>query len=124
MRNALDLFSFQGRVSRRGYLIAGLFLFAIKYAGDLAISRVYGQPWNPLMYVSPRVSPLFHANGPYLFGLFAWSLPFLWMGLSLTTRRLRDIGVHPFYAGFFFLPFLHIALFAALVIAPPHKEAE
>src|SRR6516164_5640505 len=121
MKNAFDLFSFHGRVSRRGYLIAGLFLFAIKYAGDLAISRLNDQPWNPLMYVSPRVSPLFHLgeHPRYLIELLAWSLPFIWMGLSLTVRRLRDIGVHPFYAGFFFLPFLHIALFAALVIAPP-----
>ncbi len=124
MRNALDLFSWEGRVTRRAYLIAGLLLFAAKYPVDFLISKHFGHAWNPLMYLSPRVSPLFHPGDDrhYWLALLAWSVPFMWAGISLSARRLRDIGVHPFWSGLFFLPFLHFAFFLVLLIAPPHQE--
>jgi hypothetical protein len=34
MRHALDLFRWEGRITRRAYLLAGLLLFAIKYPID------------------------------------------------------------------------------------------
>ncbi len=123
MRHALDLFSWQGRVSRKGYLLAGILLFAIKYPLDFAVSMAFKQPWNPLMYLSPRVSP-FGREVPagYMVALLALAAPFIYMGLSLTVRRLRDMGVSPFWAGLFFLPFLHFAFFAVLVFTPPATE--
>src|SRR5260370_23184934 len=101
MRHALDLFAWKGRVSRRAYLAAGVALFALKYPGDLVISRLHHHPWNPLMYVSPRVGPFGEARGQvaYVAELLLWALPFIWAGVSLTARRLRDAGVHPFWAG-------------------------
>ena len=60
MRHALDLFRFDGRVTRKQYVAAGASLFALKYPGDHLISHAFGHAWNPLMYVSPRVSPLMH----------------------------------------------------------------
>jgi uncharacterized membrane protein YhaH (DUF805 family) len=125
MRHALDLFSWEGRVSRKGYLLAGLLLFALKYPIDLLISMAFHQEWNPLMYLSPRVSPLGHnIDRTYLIALVVAAAPFMYMGLSLTVRRLRDMGVSPFWAGLFFLPFLHFAFFAVLVFAPPKQDAE
>jgi uncharacterized membrane protein YhaH (DUF805 family) len=120
MRHALDLFSWQGRVSRRGYVLAGLLLFLLKYPIDHIVSRIYHQPWNPLMYLSPRVSPLNRWDAPqaYLLALGAVAVPFVYMGLSLTVRRLRDVGVSPFWAGLFFLPFVHFAFFAILAFTP------
>jgi uncharacterized membrane protein YhaH (DUF805 family) len=125
MRHALDLFSWDGRVSRREYLLAGLLLFAVKYPVDLLISTLNHHPWTPLMYVSPRVSPLLHfgENRIYWLELMVWALPFIWAGVSLTARRLRDVGVSPFWSGLFFFPFVHFALFAALAIAPAKTVA-
>ncbi|HEX4459351.1 MAG TPA: DUF805 domain-containing protein, partial [Polyangia bacterium] len=120
MRNALDLFSFEGRVSRRAYLLAGACLFVLKYLVDFAVSHAFHRDWNPLMYVSPRVSPLlrYGEDRHYWLALLAVALPFIYMGVSLTVRRLRDMGVHPFWAGLFFLPFVHFCFFTALAIAP------
>ena len=131
MRHALDLFSWDGRVSRRAYLLAGLLLFAFKYPIDLGVSMAFHREWNPLMYLSPRVSPLLQPGSApeYWVALCGVALPFIYMGLSLTVRRLRDIGVNPFWAGLFFLPFLHFAFFLALAVAPspsrdqPQKSA-
>lgn len=125
MRHALDLFRFEGRVTRRQYVAAGVVLFAIKYAIDHLVSFAFGHPWNPLMYISPRLSPLYHfaADARYWVTLTLVALPFLWMGLSLTARRLRDVGVSPFWAGLFLAPFVHFVLFAALAFAPSRAEA-
>jgi len=108
------------------YLIAGVCLFAAKYPLDLLVSVKFGHEWNPLMYVSPKVSPLLQpgVSPLYWIVLFAVAIPFVAAGVSLSARRLRDMGVHPFWAGLFFLPFLHFAFFAVLAAAPSHKESE
>jgi uncharacterized membrane protein YhaH (DUF805 family) len=125
MRHALDLFSWEGRVSRRQYILSGLLLLAIKYPVDLLIAKLHQHPWNPLMYVSPRVSPLFHYrdDAAYWIELLVWALPFMAAGVSLSARRLRDIGVSPFWAGLFFFPFVHFAFFAVLAVAPAKVAA-
>ncbi len=52
------------------------------------------------MYLSPRVSPLMTAHDPrYLGALSLVALPFIWIGVSLSVRRLRDAGLSPFWAG-------------------------
>lgn len=121
MRNAFDLFSWSGRVTRRQYVVAGVVLFAIKYAIDWLVSRQFGQPWNPLMYVSLRLSPLFATRDlprGYLAALLLVAAPFVWAGVSLSARRLRDMGVHPFWCGLFFFPLFHYAFFLLLAVVP------
>lgn len=120
MRHPLDLFSWQGRVSRGEYVLAGTVLFAIKYAIDSGVAALFGRPWNPLMYVSPRVSPLLQpgADATFWVALLAVALPFIAAGVSLTARRLRDAGIHPFWCGLFFMPFAHFAAFLALAVMP------
>jgi hypothetical protein len=66
-------------VSRRAYLLSGLLLFAFKYPLDLLVSIGFRHEWNPLMYLSPRVSPLLQpgiAPG-YWVALLAVALPFV-----------------------------------------------
>jgi hypothetical protein len=98
----------------------------VKYGVDLAIARGFKQDWNPFMYLSPRVSPLLSPETPraFVIALLIATVPFAWMGLSLTVRRLRDAGLSPFWAGLFFLPFLHFAFFAAMAIVPTAKQEE
>ncbi|MGZ3453436.1 MAG: DUF805 domain-containing protein [Polyangiales bacterium] len=127
MRHAFDFWSFEGRVSRTRYVIAGVILFLMKYGLDLALSMRFGQPWNLLVYVSPRLHPLLRAGAvpptAYVVLLFLIAVPFAWAGVSLSARRLRDAGVNPFWAGLFFLPFLHLAFFLVLAIAPPRGRS-
>ena len=126
MRHALDLFSWEGRVSRRAYLATGIVLFGIKYGIDVGISMLFDHAWNPLMYLSLRVSPLLAdaTPRPYLLALVGAALPFLWIGVSLSARRLRDMGISPFWSGLFLLPFLQFAFILILAVAPPAKAAD
>ncbi|HJZ84738.1 MAG TPA: DUF805 domain-containing protein [Polyangia bacterium] len=126
MRHALDLFSLQGRVTRRHYIAAGIVLFTIKYWLDFAVAHAFGRPWSLLYYLSPRISPLLvdRPSDPYWLTLLAVALPFIWAGVSLSARRLRDMGLNPLWAGLFLLPFLHFAFFLVLAVAPPRQAPE
>jgi hypothetical protein len=47
-------FTFEEGVGRREYLISGIALAALKYAGDVALVwTATGKLWSPLQYLSP-----------------------------------------------------------------------
>jgi hypothetical protein len=54
--------------------------------------------------------------------LLAVAVPFVWAGVSLSARRLRDAGIHPFWSGLFFFPFVHYAFFVLLMVLPSRKD--
>lgn len=119
LRGPFDLFRLDGRVRRREFLAIGVVFFIVKYGLDVAISQLFGRPFNPLMYLSPRVSPFLTDDNPrYIAALALNALPFMWCGISLTVRRVRDAGLSPFWAGVFFAPFVRYAFFAALLFVP------
>jgi hypothetical protein len=83
-------------VRRREIVVIGTVLLIVKYGLDLAVSQLFKRELNALMYLSPRVSPLLTAHDPrYLGALDLVALPFVWIGVSLSVRRLRDAGLSP-----------------------------
>ena len=118
---ARQMWSWQGAVSRRTFVIAGAVLFALKYLVDSGIAAVFRESWSPLMYLSPRVSPLLHPERAPQVGLtlLGAALPVRVAGVALCARRSRDMGVHPFWAGLFFLPFFHFVFFSCSL--SPHR---
>jgi hypothetical protein len=51
----------------------------------------------------------------------AIALPFIWIGVVLTLRRLRDIGWPLWLVALFFVPFLNLLFFLVLSFAPSQK---
>lgn len=115
--------TFEQPVTRRDYIRHGAALMLLKYAVDAAvIAAATGNLWTPLDYL--RSPPFVMANR---FGdsasflapaLSAWTLPFLWIGISMTIRRLLDAGWSAWWSLLFFVPLLNYALIAALCVAP------
>jgi len=93
-------FSISGRVDRSTYAASGLALAFLKYVGEAAL--IFGamrRVWTPLAYLDPRFSGRFAqlegTDSWLLFVLFAWTLPFLWIAVTMTARRAADAGLSP-----------------------------
>jgi hypothetical protein len=52
------------------------------------------------------------------------AMPFIWLGLAMTTRRLRDAGQRVWLAAIFFVPVVNVLFFVALCLLPTAPVAE
>jgi uncharacterized membrane protein YhaH (DUF805 family)/uncharacterized protein YndB with AHSA1/START domain len=116
-------FGLSDRVDRRTYLVHGTLLMAVKYAVDAAaVGALAGVLWTPLDYLNPLFSTRARALGPapgwLLAAMAVWALPFLWIGVSMSLRRLIDAGDSPWLCLFYFVPYLNWVFFAVLAAQP------
>ena len=121
-------FAFENEVDRPTYLVHGLGLMAVKYAVDASLigltTDVVWAPWDYLNPVPLLSAGLTEAGPTWLAPtLLAWTLPFLWIGVTLTMRRLLHAGWSPWYSLLFFIPFVGYALMALLVLLPEARES-
>jgi uncharacterized membrane protein YhaH (DUF805 family) len=123
------LFGFRQAVTRRAYLIAGVALFAVKYAVDWALSAAFAEhAIGPLAYVNPVLDGRLDALGAYPqwlpFVMLIWALPFVWVGVSMSTRRAIDASAPPWLALLFFIPLVNYFLIVLLCAAPSTHSRE
>ena len=117
-----DLWSWRGTVGRGKYAVVGLALFAIKHNLDRVIAVSYGYRWALGNYW------LFDRSGDLVDGrqvklrlyaaLVAAALPFVWVGVVMTIKRLRDAGLPLWLVVLFFAPFLNLFFFLLLAVVP------
>jgi uncharacterized membrane protein YhaH (DUF805 family) len=121
------LFTWEGRVPRQRYLLTGSILVALKYAIDSLVAAHFGERWLIWNYFRPSLDASLFGLGlrqPKLYGiLLAISIPFFWVGIALTLRRLQDAGKHAGWVFLFFLPPANLALFFWLALAPSAPTA-
>lgn len=131
MKSLLRLwFALEGRVDRGTYLRHGVALAAAKFLVDAALVWIFAHRlWTPLDYLSPFFAThklvLQPASEVLLLALGFWALPFLWIGVAMTLRRLTDAGKSPWLCVLFFVPVVNWALMLALCALPsvPQPEA-
>jgi uncharacterized membrane protein YhaH (DUF805 family) len=121
------LFTLDGRVDRKTYLVYGLALAAVKYSGDASIvALLTSQFWFPGNYLrsaSALVTVPAAAAPSWLMPMLAlWTLPFMWIGIALTLRRARDAGWSPWWALAFFIPFANYIVMALLCALPTSES--
>jgi hypothetical protein len=110
-------------VDRRAYLLSGLGLGVLKYVVDATLVRAFtGQGWTLIDYLSPSlllpagkalVQPV-----PLVWLMLGWTIPFLWIGASMSIRRALDADLSPGLAFLFFVPFVNWLLMLGLAAAP------
>ena len=119
-------FGMEEAVGRKEYFASGLFLMAFKYCVDAAVIKTFtGVLLGPLAYLSPLIAAkqsLKEVEPSVLLGLGLWTLVFVWIGASMTIRRLRDAGRSPWLSLFFFLPFLNYFAMLAFASLPSSEE--
>ena len=122
------LFTWDGRVQRGPYFLAGTTLTIIKYAIDSLVAAHFGESWRIWNYFFPALDVSLSELGsrqPRLYAiLWAIAIPFFWIGIALTLRRLRDAGMRAGWIFLFFVPLANLALFLRLSLAASKPMAQ
>jgi hypothetical protein len=116
-------FGISDRVGPGAYALSGFALMALKYAGEaLAIwwyTSAVLAPWN---FVNPLLSVRTEILRPapeWLAGaIFVWTLPFLWIAISMSVRRAADAGASPWTGLAVLIPIINLLVMLALCLAP------
>ena len=121
------LFGLSEPVNRRQYAVAGFSLMAFKYVVDAGIiyasSRAF---WSPLAYLTPLESARIEdvgKNALVAVVLAIWTLPFIWIGVSMTFRRAIDAGLPRWFGLLFLVPFVNYLLMLELCLHPSKAGA-
>ena len=124
MNSAFDIWSWRGTIGRRRYLITGLVLFALKHNVDRMLATAFGYPWGPFNYfvfISPyddSIVGLSNRSASFYAVLLLVALPFIWIGVVLTLRRLRDAALPLWLVILFFVPLINLIFFVILAAIP------
>src|SRR3954468_3572217 len=111
------LFSPSGNIDRGTYALVGLLGFALKHNLDrLVASYFFHRHWGIFNYWVPvrdviRITQIGGPDAAFLATMVALSLPFIWIGVVLTLKRLRSAQLPAPLLAFFFVPFLNLAFF-------------
>jgi uncharacterized membrane protein YhaH (DUF805 family) len=121
-----QLWNFRGRTGRGAYLGWGVGLMALKYNLDRMLAAHFSiLTWNWTSYWQPFDTSFTQLNAKelqFVRVLLATALPFIWAGVVLTLRRLRDARWPLWCVALFFMPVLNLVLFAFLVAVPAQME--
>lgn len=119
------LFGLTRPVGPGSYVAVGTVLMAFKYGVEAAVVRATtGAVLTPWAFVNPSIESrtLLLQGAPEWVGwaMVIWSLPFLWIALSMSVRRAADAGTSPWLGLGVLLPLVNLALMLMLCVLP-HK---
>jgi uncharacterized membrane protein YhaH (DUF805 family) len=123
-----SVWSWNGKTSRGTYALVGAIGFAIKHNLDRYISFQFGFKWGIWSYLDPlsralEASPLTATEKKFLAVLLLTAIPFIWLGITMTVKRLRDAGQPLWLTLLFFAPVVNL-LFFTLLSALPSREID
>jgi uncharacterized membrane protein YhaH (DUF805 family) len=125
-----DFFTIQGRVSRVAYALTGMVLTLIKHNLDRVLAmQIHLQSWGLMEFMAPlgmlnRPYPLTSAEKQFLLTMALLAIPFIWVGVVLTVKRLRDAGVTGRLVFLFFIPAVNIVFFVLLCLLPSREDRD
>lgn len=110
-------------VSRATYVASGVGLVVLKYAVEAGLILALTDRWlTPAAFISPslalRAEFLDGAPEWLGWGLFLWSMPFIWIALSMSVRRAAAAGLDPWLGATVLLPLVNLATMAVLALLP------
>ncbi len=117
-----------GTLDRQPYFWWGCALMALKYNLDRAVAWFgFHHVWYFWNYLKPHGFAGIDAVPPddktFYVVLLLTSLPFLVLGIILTLRRLRSVGLPLELCLLFFVPVINLVFFVALSLLPTRERA-
>jgi uncharacterized membrane protein YhaH (DUF805 family) len=121
-----SLWRWDGKVSRGTYALFGICGLAIKHNLDRLIAYKFGFHWGIITYFDPldraaHLSPLSSVDKKFLATLLLTALPFIWIGITMTVKRLRDAGQPLWLTLLFFAPIVNLLFFGLLTVLPSRQ---
>jgi uncharacterized membrane protein YhaH (DUF805 family) len=113
--------NWHGRTGRTAYVILGVVLFALKHNLDRIVAVYFGYDWsifNYWIFDESGIENLDRHRGQFFAVLVLMAVPFVWIGVVLTLRRLRDADLPLLLVLLFFVPFLNLLFFLLLSLMP------
>jgi hypothetical protein len=122
------LLSWRGTIDRGPYVLVGVVLFAIKHNLDRFVATFFfNHPWsifNYWMFEDHRHLDAIPAGRAKFYAtMVALAIPFIYVGVVLSLKRLRAIGLPLWLVAFFFVPFLNLFFFLLLSVLPSREGA-
>ena len=117
-------FGLRAPVDRVTYLASGIALVLIKYICDATLVYAWaGHVLSPMVYLVPSIIVRHDTGGPdFAMGcnlaLALLTLPFLWIGLTMSVRRAAHAGYTPWTGFLFLLPVLNHLVMIVLAALP------
>jgi hypothetical protein len=124
-----DLLRPTGTIDRGTYALVGVLGFALKHNLDRLVATYgFNRAWGLFNYWVPirdgaRITNLHGSEAKFLATMVALSLPFIWVGVTLTLKRLRSASLPPHLIVLFFVPFLNLLFFLCLCLVPSRESA-
>ena len=125
-----ELFTIQGRVGRVAYALTGIVLTLIKHNLDRVLAmQIHRQSWGLMNYMTPlgmlnQPNRLSSEEKRFLVTMALVAVPFIWVGVVMTVKRLRDAGVTSRLVFLFFIPAVNIVFFLLLCLLPSREDRE
>jgi len=126
------LFSATGTIDRVRYAVVGVVALFLKHIIDIAVAIAFHSVsffgyYTLFSYWIPLGQPLDITRlslGQYLFlsVLVAVSVPFVWIGVATTIKRLRALEWPLWLTALFFAPVVNVIFFVLLVALPDAAE--
>lgn len=100
----------------------------VKYAGEaLSLWLANGRFMTPLDFLNPLLSVRMELlkGAPEWLGLawVLWSLPFLWIAISMSVRRAVNAGITPLPGLLVLIPLVNLVTMLLLTLLPENKPA-
>src|SRR5438477_4839881 len=90
-----NFWQWEGRVNRSTYFLVGVSAFLLKFAVDwVVVTRLFHRSWSLLNYWRPfgaitGLHSLSLEDRLFAGTMMFVALPFIWLGLAMTVKRLR-----------------------------------
>lgn len=117
------LFLFEGSVSQRFYILAGLSLTFLKYDIEAIVIGLYsGMFYSPAAFFFPSLvlrEPIILAMPDYMTWVYiVFNIPFMWVALNLSVRRSIDAMDSPWFGLAVLIPIFNFFVMALLCVLP------
>ena len=116
-------------LSRFQYALWGFSLMLIKYVVELfLIMSTTGNVYSPLVFLLPfaqlRVQAIAGAPSWVTWFVLSWSLPFVFLAIILTVRRVVDAGSNPWISMWILCPFVNLFFMIGMCFVPTDERQQ